>query len=274
MATKAQITANRKNAKKSTGPKTDKGKAAASKNALKHGFFSIDAVVRDEDQADFDLYRQQMLDEMKPAGVMETTLAERIVNLAWRLRRAERMQDQALKMQLRTDMLDLVVRQVRWSYRDANGLPQEESYPKNDHMTLGRAARNDIANYRILEKLLMYERRIESSMLRMIKELRQLQSERKAGQTCAAEEQPAPESPPAKRQSGDLKKRSQFVAAQSGAMAVGAKYYVDKPPAGVPENEANQTCPERGRKSQFQRFIAAVDGGKVCGETHRCSGSP
>ena len=127
MATKAQIHANRKNAMKSTGPRTAEGKTAASRNAIKHGFFARDAVVRDEDQADFDLYREQMLAEMGPMGVMESTLAERIVALAWRLRRAERMQDQALKMQMRTDMLDLVVRQVSWSYRDARGLEQEES---------------------------------------------------------------------------------------------------------------------------------------------------
>ena len=37
MATDAQINANRRNAAKSTGPKTEKGKAKARLNALKHG---------------------------------------------------------------------------------------------------------------------------------------------------------------------------------------------------------------------------------------------
>src|SRR5256885_16033959 len=37
MATDAQIRANRKNASKSTGPKTEQGKAKARCNALKHG---------------------------------------------------------------------------------------------------------------------------------------------------------------------------------------------------------------------------------------------
>ena len=191
MATEAQINANRENAKKSTGPKTAKGKAAVSKNAVKHGFFSRDPVVRDEDQEDLDLYREQMLAEMRPVGVMESTLAERIVALAWRLRRAERMQHQALKMQMRTDMLDLIVRQFSWEYRDTKGLKQEECYPQDDHMTFGRAARNDIANYRVLEKLLMYERRIENSMLRMMNELRKLQQLRESDESRAAETVPS-----------------------------------------------------------------------------------
>jgi hypothetical protein len=40
MATEKQINANRKNAQKSTGPKTAEGKAAVSQNAVKHGLFT------------------------------------------------------------------------------------------------------------------------------------------------------------------------------------------------------------------------------------------
>ena len=106
MATKAQTKANKENSQKSTGPRTAKGKKAVSQNAVKHGFFSHEAVVTvkhgfftreavvmDEDQADFDRYSEAMLAEMGPVGVMESTLAERVASLAWRLRRAERMQD-------------------------------------------------------------------------------------------------------------------------------------------------------------------------------------
>ncbi len=191
MATEAQINANKENSQKSTGPRTAKGKKAVSQNAVKHGFFTREAVVRDEDQAAFDLYREAMLAEMGPVGVMESTLAERITSLSWRLRRAERMQDQALKMQIRSDHLDLVVRQVQWSYREANGLPQEESQPKDDHMTLGRAARTDVASYRVLDRLLLYERRIENRMYKTMNELGKLQAARKAEEAGAIAEQPA-----------------------------------------------------------------------------------
>jgi len=60
-------------------------------------------------------------------------------------------------LQIKSDWLDFIVSQLRWSCRDASGLEQGESKPEDDNMTVGRAARNDIANYRILDKLLMYE---------------------------------------------------------------------------------------------------------------------
>jgi hypothetical protein len=40
MATQAQILANRRNAQKSTGPRTEKGKAVVSQNAVKHGLLA------------------------------------------------------------------------------------------------------------------------------------------------------------------------------------------------------------------------------------------
>ncbi len=95
MATMAQIQANRSNAQKSTGPRTPEGKERASQNALKHGLLAREAVIQGEDPAEFELYREQMLQELAPAGAVEAMLAERVVGLSWRLRRAERLQNAA-----------------------------------------------------------------------------------------------------------------------------------------------------------------------------------
>ncbi|MFB0524332.1 MAG: hypothetical protein ACETVZ_02245, partial [Phycisphaerae bacterium] len=97
MATEAQIIANRRNAQKSKGPRTSEGKSAVSQNAVKHGLTSpvVEGyakagllarhdVISSESQADFDLYRQQLLDELAPVSPMESMLAERIVTLSWR----------------------------------------------------------------------------------------------------------------------------------------------------------------------------------------------
>jgi hypothetical protein len=53
MSTQAQIKANRQNAQKSTGPKTDEGKAAASQNAVKHGLFA-ESVIKGENEAEYE----------------------------------------------------------------------------------------------------------------------------------------------------------------------------------------------------------------------------
>ncbi len=258
MATEAQTNANRANSQRSTGPQTFEGKAAVSQNARKHGLFASPTVIKGEDQAQLDLYCEARLDEMRPVGPAESMLATRSVSLSWRLKRAEGMQDQALKMQIRSDMLDLVVRQVQWSYRDANGLPQEESQPKDDHMTLGRAARNDVANYRVLDRLLLYERRIENSMYKTMNELKKLQAARKAEEAHAAEQQSAGECPPPQRPKGDLKKQTQFASNRIGAKLPVIKAYDDCMPAETGENKANQ--------SQFTDGPEGAGGRKVCRE--------
>ena len=62
MATPAQIEANRRNARKSTGPKTAAGKAASSRNALTHG---MTASIADADVRAF----YEIIREMMDAGV-------------------------------------------------------------------------------------------------------------------------------------------------------------------------------------------------------------
>ena len=95
MASVAQIQANRSNAQKSTGPRTPQGKERASQNAIKHGLLAREAVIQGEDPEEFELFREGMLAELAPVGTVETMLAQRVVGLSWRLRRAERLQNAA-----------------------------------------------------------------------------------------------------------------------------------------------------------------------------------
>jgi len=174
MSTKAQIIANRHNAQKSTGPHTSEGKAAASQNSVKHGLFTHQTVISSENQADFCLERYRILSELAPDSPMESMLAERIVILSWRLTRVDRIQNQtidALNARNTSSPLTKLTQSLLFKNRDQSQTAQ--SAPAAD-LALGRMAIKDFSNSRVLDRLLMYERRIENSLYKTIFELQRL----------------------------------------------------------------------------------------------------
>ena len=93
MATRKQIRANRRNARKSTGPKSDAGKAASLANALSHGLTAARTVVLPEEEPeDFERLRGGVIAELAPAGALQEALAQRIAVLLWRLDRVARLE--------------------------------------------------------------------------------------------------------------------------------------------------------------------------------------
>lgn len=88
MVSEKQIAANRLNAQKSTGPRTTRGKAKSSANALKHGLTAERAVVRGEDPEEYREFVQGMFAALDPQDAMEAELAGQVISFAWRLRRA------------------------------------------------------------------------------------------------------------------------------------------------------------------------------------------
>ena len=93
MATPAQIEANRKNATRSTGPRSERGKRRASQNSYKHGMNArtIMPVLPQEDAAELDERIQQTIAAMQPRTPMEQNLVERAVRLSADIDRAERI---------------------------------------------------------------------------------------------------------------------------------------------------------------------------------------
>ncbi len=172
-ASKAQIAANRRNCQKSTGPSTPQGKAVASQNSLKHGLTAALTVIRSEDQAEFDLHRTQLLDELAPSTPIESMLADRIASTSWRINRAENFQNQtidALGTQ-KTGPLAKFQQALLAKYAPDTLTGPEESDPE---LALGRMLIKDFSKNRVLEKLLMYERRIEGSLYRTMLEIQRL----------------------------------------------------------------------------------------------------
>ena len=174
MATEAQVAANRRNAEKSTGPRTPEGKAAVSQNAVKHGLLACRDVIRGEEQEEFELYREELFWELNPVGTMESRLAERIVSLAWRLRRAERIQNEAFDALLAKDMSSPLARLTQSLRSKGADQPPDDPDGCDGDPALGRTVVKDFSSARVLDRLLMYERRIESSLYRTMAELAKL----------------------------------------------------------------------------------------------------
>jgi hypothetical protein len=188
MATQAQILANRLNAQKSTGPRTSQGKAVVSHNAVKHGLLARQAVISSECQADFDLYRDQILTELAPESPMESMLSERIVILSWRLKRVGRIQAQTIDA-LNTDNTSSPLTKLTQSlfFKNHNQSQTAQSASAAD-LTLGRMAIKDFSHARVLDHLLMYERRIEHSLYKTLFELQRLRLMRKLENPDVAEQ--------------------------------------------------------------------------------------
>jgi hypothetical protein len=175
MSTTAQTKANRENAQKSTGPRTEEGKAVVSQNAVKHGLFAAEAVITGENPADYQAYHDQFLAELAPYGMIEIMLAERIVSLAWRLQRAERMQNQVIDDMIGREVTNNPARRHRECYYVNKGIRLNDPRVDLDDLPLGRIATSDWSNCRVLDRMMMYERRIENSVIKLMKELKRFQ---------------------------------------------------------------------------------------------------
>src|SRR5262245_42890430 len=94
MATAAQSDANRKNTARSTGPRTEAGKAKARLNALNHGrrAKTVAPVMTQEDPKELEERIRQWVEAMRPAGAAERDLVVRAAKTSLELDRLERVE--------------------------------------------------------------------------------------------------------------------------------------------------------------------------------------
>jgi hypothetical protein len=85
----AKLEANKKNAQRSTGPKTPEGRRRSSGNAVKHGLSAVSHLVIPgvESPEELEAHIQFVLEDLKPVGQAELSLAVRWATLDWRMRR-------------------------------------------------------------------------------------------------------------------------------------------------------------------------------------------
>lgn len=120
-----QIAANRRNARKSTGPRTPEGIAVSKMNALKHGILSREVLVYglhlQESAAELEALHQRFRDDLDPKGPLEEMLVDQIVTAHWRLRRALTAESGEIALSVdaghrrRSEGMDPVLQWMKWT---------------------------------------------------------------------------------------------------------------------------------------------------------------
>jgi hypothetical protein len=88
MSSLKQIEANRLNALKSTGPRTEEGKRRSRCNAIRHGLTAETVIVGVEDQEDYESFEATIIADYDPTTAVERELVLRLASVLFRLRRA------------------------------------------------------------------------------------------------------------------------------------------------------------------------------------------
>ena len=103
MATAAQIEANRRNAQKSSGPKTEKGKARVRCNALKHGMTAVTTMpgLTHEDPDQLREKTLRLISDLQPSNEAELDQVRQAARLTLAIERADRFEMAHMNQRIR-----------------------------------------------------------------------------------------------------------------------------------------------------------------------------
>jgi hypothetical protein len=150
---------NRKNAARSTGPRTEEGKRRSSLNALRHGLTGQTVVLPEDDLAAYQKHCAQFHAELKPQGLLETKTVQTIADTYWRLDRIRAMENNLFSL----------------GFHELSG--DLSSDDPAIHCALAQAKSLD-GRGDLLGRLSLYEQRLNRTLMLAKAELKQLQQER------------------------------------------------------------------------------------------------
>ena len=136
-----KIEANRRNAKKSTGPKTEEGKARSAMNSIKYGIYSDKYLIKDESYEDFDNYRRKILKCLNPTNAVLFDMATHVVSNGWEYQRCTLLESKilnskSLKHDAERKQNNEEAKQIIVSWQDSPELEAKygalEEYSKNE----------------------------------------------------------------------------------------------------------------------------------------------
>ena len=105
-----KVEANRRNARRSTGPRTELGKRTVARNAIKHGLLAREVVITagdgKESLEEFHDLVGQLCEDYEPVGVVEESLVQTIATCLWRRARVIRAENGEIRKRLDTLAMD------------------------------------------------------------------------------------------------------------------------------------------------------------------------
>jgi hypothetical protein len=162
MVSEKQLAANRRNAEKSTGPRSVIGKSNSSRNNLRHGLTGQISLLPTEDREAHDAFCNELTDSFNPETPMERQLANSVAEDSWRLNRARAIENNLFTL-------------------GHNHERREAQIALADAETFQTQA----AAFNLLS---LYEQRINRNLQRNMKLLKELQAERRTQHNQAMEE--------------------------------------------------------------------------------------
>ena len=207
MTSDKKAEANRRNALKSTGPKTPEGKNLVRLNAVRHGLRSEEILLPGEDGEALRELGERLRAELQPIGELENLLLDRIVAAVWKLRRLGRVEAGIFTSELYGELAKRARREAGTYVRVENYLDdlmekasgttstvtderkhkealskvqEMEAVRDSETATLGRTFARDADGANAFSKLSRYETAIERSLYKALHELQRLQAARRA----------------------------------------------------------------------------------------------
>jgi hypothetical protein len=116
-----QIEANRRNALRSTGPRTEDGKQQSRRNALRHGLTAETVIDELEDSEDYQAFEAAVIADYDAQTAVEREFVLRLASLLWRLRRIISIETDLLRIQSE------IARERRANFRGPTVKPDEVS---------------------------------------------------------------------------------------------------------------------------------------------------
>lgn len=203
-----KIEANRRNALKSTGPRTTEGKANVRLNALKHGLLSQEVLLPGEDGEALRELGESLRTELQPIGELENLLVDRIIAAFWRLQRLGRVEVGIFEWEHREELVERAEREARdYETVPIDALMNEWKKPvitdekkheealsrarrirseqETETMALGRTFARDADRANAFSKLSRYETAIVQRLYKALHELERCQAVRRGGNVPA-----------------------------------------------------------------------------------------